>query len=114
MSVAEVAIAGLVGVGGPGVVAFLREIVVVLLLGDNDDLLLRRGAGEKALIDESVVALGLGVVGGGGLDGEFLGLGPEAGGPRLEVTINRVGVVGSLGSRLVAGCGRKDDCRGEG
>src|ERR1700678_3892506 len=82
MSVAEVAVAGLIRIGGPGAAALIAEVVVDLLLGDDEDFFLSGGAGEKALIDEGGVGSGLVVVGGGYLGGEFVGVRPETGGMR--------------------------------
>ena len=63
VAVAEVAVAGLGGVGSPGGAAFVGEVVVVYLLAGDDELFLFcGGADEETLIDEGVVAGGLAVV----------------------------------------------------
>ena len=80
MAVSEVAVAGLVGVGGPGGATLIAEVVVDLLFGNDDDFFLTGVAGEKALVDEGGEGGVLIGIGGGYLGGEFLRLGPEAGG----------------------------------
>ncbi len=100
MAVAEVAVAGLVGVAGPGGSALVAEVVVDLLPGDDDYFFLAGVAGEEALVDEGGEGGVLVGIGGGDLGGEHLGLGPEAGGvgavPGVDGGLVVEGVVGGL------------------
>jgi len=115
MAVAEVSVAGLVGVGGPGGAAFVGDVVVVdLLAGDDHDLLFNGGADEEALVDESVVAGGLAGFRGVGLDGEFDGVGPETGGVGAVVGVDCAGEVDGVVGFLVAATGEEDGCAAEG
>lgn len=108
-SVAEVAEAGIAGVGRPGQATFIGEIVVGDLLGRYDEsLLLGGGAGEKALIDQGVLAGGFGDVGGIGLNRKFKVGVPEAGGFGDVEGVDGRGVAGFAVVRLfVAAC---EDC----
>jgi len=115
VAVAEVSVAGLRGVGGPGGAAFVGEIVVVdLLAGDDELFLFGGGADEEALIDEGVVAGGLAVVRGVGLDGEFYGVGPEAGGVGAVVGVDGAGEVEGVVGFFVAAGGEGEGSAAEG
>ncbi len=72
MAVAEVTVAGLVGVGGPVAAALVAEVVVDLLLGDDDDFFLAGGANQQALVDEGREGRSFVAIRGGDLGRELL------------------------------------------
>ena len=115
MTVAEVSVAGLSGIGGPSGAAFIGEVVVInLLAGNNELLLFCSGADEEALIDESVVAGCLASVGGVRLDWELDWVGPEAGRMRTVVGIDGAGEIEGVVGFLVAAGGEESCCAAEG
>ena len=114
MAVAEVAVTGLDGVGGPGAAALVAEIVVDFLLGDDDDFFLTGGASEEALVDEGSVWSGLVVVGGGYLGGELVGVRPEAGGVRGVPRVDGGFVVDGVVGGVLAASGWKERAGEEG
>jgi hypothetical protein len=115
VAVAEVAVSGLGGVGGPDGAAFGGEVVVVYLLaGDDEVFLLCGGADEEALIDECIIAGGFAGVGGVDLDGELDGVGPEAGGMSAVVGVDGTGEVDGIVGFFVAAGGECDGDAAEG
>ena len=79
MAEAEVAVPWLVGVGDPGGVSFVGEVVLIDLFGADEKALLFRGsADEQAGIEEGVVVAGLLVFGGVYLGRQLDGLRPDA------------------------------------
>lgn len=75
----EVAVAGPIGVGSPGGVTLVREVVFIDLCAGGERVPLLHGfTDEKASVGEGFVVADLLVFGGIGLDGELDCFGPEA------------------------------------
>ena len=113
MAEAEISITGLGWIRGPRGAAFIREIVIVDLLGSDRKRFFSCGVRTSitARVGEGVEAFGLIFVVGVGLSGKFNGRGPDADGLRAVVVVERRFEGAGVDSIFAASCSGDDEGR---